>query len=210
MAENHIMTAYRHHLRERIVDTAIRAFATRGIRAVKMDDIAHELAISKRTLYEIYDNKEDLLCAGVKKYQALKEQQWLERMAQGGNVIDLVLQAYRSEVEDFKQTTPQFYVDLERYPRVMAMFEDSQKHNRKHLLQFLERGVEEGYFRENIDYDIVILLFDAIGRQVRERQLYMQYSIEQLFFNLVFISIRGLCTPLGAEMLDQRLKAEQG
>ena len=54
-------SSYRNALRGRILDVAMHAFATKGIRAVKMDDIAQSLTISKRTLYELYDNKEKLL-----------------------------------------------------------------------------------------------------------------------------------------------------
>ena len=54
-------TAYREGLRQKILDTAMGLFKQKGIKAVRMDDIATEIAISKRTLYEIYSNKEDLL-----------------------------------------------------------------------------------------------------------------------------------------------------
>ena len=53
MAESSKITAYKQRLRDRIVDTAMTAFAAQGIRAVKMDDIAQQLGISKRTLYEL-------------------------------------------------------------------------------------------------------------------------------------------------------------
>ena len=47
-------TAYKKALKGRIMETAMKAFAERGVKAVKMDDIAQMLSISKRTLYEIY------------------------------------------------------------------------------------------------------------------------------------------------------------
>ena len=61
MQKINVSTQYRKELRERIPDVAITFFQQKGIKAVKMDDIATILQISKRTLYEIYDNKEDLL-----------------------------------------------------------------------------------------------------------------------------------------------------
>ena len=48
-------------MKDKILDTANSLFNERGVKAVKMDDISNSLSISKRTLYEIYDNKEDLL-----------------------------------------------------------------------------------------------------------------------------------------------------
>ena len=57
MRKNGHPTNYRQELRDKILRTAIRLFKQHGVKSVKMDDISNALAISKRTLYEIYDNK---------------------------------------------------------------------------------------------------------------------------------------------------------
>ena len=54
-------TCYKLELRNRILKAAMTEFLHKGVKSVKMDDIANTLAISKRTLYEIYSNKEELL-----------------------------------------------------------------------------------------------------------------------------------------------------
>ena len=59
------LSTYRQELKVRILQTAMREFKQKGIRDVRMDDIAGILGISKRTLYEIYENKEELLLAGL-------------------------------------------------------------------------------------------------------------------------------------------------
>ena len=61
MQEKKAITAYKKGLRAVILNAAMKAFTEKGIRAVKMDDIAESLAISKRTMYEIYATKEELL-----------------------------------------------------------------------------------------------------------------------------------------------------
>ena len=65
MQKKFTTTEYRKTLREKIMNAAMKCFREKGIRAVRMDDIANELSISKRTLYEIYNNKEELLYEGV-------------------------------------------------------------------------------------------------------------------------------------------------
>ena len=70
--------SYRLALKDKILDAAMNAFMKRGIRAVKMDDIAQQLTISKRTLYEIYEDKEELLYRSIIKYDKLR----LERLTQ--------------------------------------------------------------------------------------------------------------------------------
>ena len=71
MQKTNITTSYREDLHERIPMAAIRLFQQKGVKAVRMDDIANHLQISKRTLYEIYDNKEDLLLEGIKRTEEI-------------------------------------------------------------------------------------------------------------------------------------------
>ena len=191
MADGNSNMTYRQKLKERIVELAMREFAKQGIRAVRMDDISHELGISKRTLYEIFENKEELLYAGVQKYRLLKEEKLIEDVSKMSNVIEMVLHSFYTKVDEFKKTSPLFYSDLERYPLVMDMLKKMKGRNRDRLMKFLRRGVKEGYFRNDVDFDIVVLLFEAIGQQVMGRHLYERFDIEQLFFNMVFPSIRG-------------------
>ena len=66
MQNKKTITEYKKGLREVILNTAMKAFAEKGIRAVKMDDIAESLTISKRTMYELYATKEELIYEGVK------------------------------------------------------------------------------------------------------------------------------------------------
>lgn len=61
-------TCYKLELRNRILKAAMTEFLHKGVKSVKMDDIANTLAISKRTLYEIYSNKEELLLEAVRAY----------------------------------------------------------------------------------------------------------------------------------------------
>ena len=199
------ITAYRQQLHERIIMTAMRSFAARGIRAVKMDDIAHELSISKRTVYELYTNKEQLLYEGVRRFQQIHEQQMQELVEQGKSVMDIVLEAYRHQVEDMKSVSPQFYDDLKKYPHVLKLIESHNRHNRKSIIDFMQRGVSEGYFRSDLNYDIVVLMFDAIGQAIMAGKLYRRFDMEQIFKSMVFTSLRGICTSMGAAVLEKEL-----
>lgn len=54
--------------KERIIDQAMQMFATQGIKSVRMDDIAQHLGVSKRTLYELFGDKEGLLYLAMERY----------------------------------------------------------------------------------------------------------------------------------------------
>lgn len=202
MVENKNITTYKESLKEKILSAAMALFAEKGIKAVKMDDIANSLSISKRTIYEICENKEDLLFEGVKKRKSA-QQEALREFAEGAdNVMDIILHSFRLIIEQFKFTNPVFYSDLMKYPRIMRYFEEDKKKSQKQFREFLYRGIGEGYFREDVNYDLIIYILSAQERYIMMSQLYNMYSMEEIFYNLIFISLRGICTNKGIEVLD--------
>ena len=188
--------------KEKIVETAVQMFNTRGCKGVTMDDIATSMHISKRTLYEVYEDKEQLLYQAIVKYDGRKHSQLTAFATAGHNVIEIILEAYRMKTNDLRLVNPVFYDDILKYPVVAAYIKEVHERTRGHVSQFLRRGVEEGYFRPELDYDMVALLTDAIGQYVNTNKLHKQYSIQTLFENFYMITLRGICTPKGLAVLD--------
>ena len=87
----------------------------------------------------------------------------------------------------------------------MAFLDEQHKRDRILQKQFLVRGVEEEYFRKDIDINIVITMFDALSQYVRHTRLYNQYPVKDIFNNMLFISFRGICTQKGIEVIDRFL-----
>jgi len=201
--ENRSMSAYRQSLKDKILSTAMHAFAAHGIRAVKMDDIAQALSISKRTLYEIYDNKEVLLFEAIRLHKALNDREMAEVVEKSSNVMDVLLYVSKRKIEDFRLTNPLFYSDMSRYPRVMAFLEEDRLQNRHRLIDFFRRGVDEGFFRSDVDYDLLLTILESAINRIMTSQLYINYPIEQLFRHAVLAYFRGICTPLGVETIDR-------
>ena len=203
MQETKNISPYKKGLRDKIITTAMEAFAQKGIRHVKMDDVAKELGISKRTLYEIFDKKEDLLYEGVKFYLGDRRTQMEVKAQECKNVMEIILQAYKLKVEEFRQTNHCFYTDLVKYPKVARYLAQQNQQMLTNMTKFIERGIEEGYFRKEVNPELVARLFDALGKYVMEQQLYCLYTIEDIFTNLVFVTIRGICTEKGIEVIKQ-------
>lgn len=204
MQEKKNISAYKKGLREVILNTAMKAFQEKGIRAVKMDDIAESLTISKRTMYELYATKEELLYEGVKAYHERQKAKLVE-LSKGKDLMEILMKYYRIKVEEGHATSQNFYNDLIKYPRVFRYLNREKMHTRENLLKFFERGVYEGYFRDDINYELAARLFDAIARYVIEQRLYNLFTIEELFTSLSFVSLRGLCTEKGIKKLERLL-----
>lgn len=202
MQEKKTITAYKRGLREVILKMAMKAFAEKGIRAVKMDDIAESLAISKRTMYEIYATKEELLYEGVKAFREKRKEKFME-LAKEKDLMEILLKVYHVRVEEANATNPLFYDDLVKYPRVLRYLNREKKNSREDMMLFFERGVQEGYFRDDIHYELAMHLFEAIGRYIQEERLYNKYSIKEIFRGMPLVLLRGLCTEKGIEKLQK-------
>lgn len=200
-------TAYRASLRERIIEKAMQEFSMHGIRAVKMDDLAADLGISKRTLYEIFRDKETLLFEGIKIYSARK-QEYMRSYAEDErhHVIDIIMEAYHMKVEEVRSVNPLFYLDLMKYPKLAQHMKESQQESREGFLAFMKRGVDDGYFRPDVNYELVPHIFDALGQYILTNSLVQQYSVEELFSNCFLIALRGFCTDKGLHTIDKLIE----
>lgn len=207
MRKNGHPTNYRQELRDKILRTAIRLFKKHGVKSVKMDDISNALAISKRTLYEIYDNKEELLLAGVRLDKMNKRQQ-MEVFATKGNhnEIEVMAQFVKMQMEDLNNISPLFFSEIGLYKRVVSFLQEHKAEQRRYILDFIQQGVEHGYFMPGLNYDIVIDMGDGVMNHVMETKLYEQYPIQEIFHNYVSVLMRGYCTDKGIQELDKLFK----
>ena len=198
------VTLYRQELKERILTLSLREFKAKGVKAVKMDDLAKQLSISKRTLYEIYANEEELLKAGV-GYQNDSFDMRMKCYAEthSHNVIDTIVEFYRIQMKENADVNPLFFSDIHKYPSVISMLRERHFLREKERQAFFERGIREGYFRSDLDYGIIIYLGRTMRESMMQKQIYQKYQMRQIFHNLLFVFIRGLCTPRGIDILDQ-------
>ena len=195
---------YRKELKSRIIDYAMGEFYKRGVRAVKMDEISQGLHVSKRTVYEIFGDKEELLLAGL-KIKSLEMREKLEAYScnVAHNVVDIIGYFYKLQMEVNSMVGVAFYEEIHRMPRVVEFF--NQEHEREFAdrVKFLKAGVEEGLFRQDIDYSLTMELLSASMSEIMRNQIYKKYSMQQIFDNFFLVIIRGFCTERGAALLNK-------
>ena len=202
MQDSKVMSEYRIALKEKILQTAMDEFRSKGIKAVKMDDIAAKLSISKRTLYELYANKEDLLLEGTKKSFEEKRRECQQQATENISVMDVLIQELRTKMDEFRITNPLFYSDIEHYPRLLDFLRQEKNANHTLLVQFLHRGEEEGYFCKGLDYDFIADLMDEQSSLIMSQKMYKNRPMSEVMFNALHMTVRGLCTAKGMEVID--------
>ena len=105
-------------VKEHIVLAAAKSFAQKGVKTVRMDDIAAGLSISKRTLYELFHDKEDLLLDVMKLHREEMQEYMTQVASKAENVLEVLLKFFQRSAQDFQNTNRKFFEDIEKYPKV--------------------------------------------------------------------------------------------
>ena len=201
---NTVATPYKQELRTKILDTAMTLFKSQGIKKVRMDDIATTLGISKRTLYEIYGNKEELLFEGIKRDEQKRQRMLNEFSFTSSNEMEVVVEALKLKLKELGQVNPLFYSELHKYSKIIDYLLRQREETNRQTLAFFRRAVASGYFRRGINYEIFILMGDGFMNHVMQTKMYDRFSLKEIFMNYVNIQVRGLCTPKGLKILSAK------
>lgn len=198
---------YRQELKCKIVAYAMKEFYLRGVKAVKMDEISRGLHVSKRTVYEIFGDKEELLLAGMKA-QREEERIALERYAaaEARNVIDIISFVYKQQMKRNEQVGVVFFEEIHKMPRIVAFLKECHALEREESKRFFEAGIQEGLFRNDVDYTMMMEIGRIAMEEIMHRQLYKEYSMQALFDNYFMIIIRGICTEVGLGLLNKAIE----
>ncbi len=149
-------------LRDRIVEAAERKFLSSGFVRVTADDLAHELGISKRTMYSVFRSKDEILMAVVRHMTS----SMLEKISRDLNdpalnfaeKFALLAAALGKRLASI---SPVFLDDVRRSaPEAWRYIDDFRREKiMKHGRDLFESGRREGFFREDVDLDLVLRMF---------------------------------------------------
>lgn len=143
--------------KERILLKAEEMFMQFGIRSVSMDDIANQLGMSKKTLYQYFTDKDELVEAVVDDHIKEIQLDCLNCRKDATNAIHEIFIMMERIMEEFSNMNPMLLYDLEKFHyKAYQRFRD---HKDKFLLQIIrdniEWGIKEELYRPDINIDVM-------------------------------------------------------
>ena len=191
-----------------IIKTAGDMFFRLGIRSVSIDDICHELGMSKKTFYVYFESKDELVAqllhANV-AYIAGKMEELLQ-MRDFRKLVVRLLKHQETEKNDVRRV-PQLVYDLKKYyPQQFAQFQRKCfKTQKAYIMAYLEQGQKEGLVRANLNIELVAVLFakihsDAI-RDLEEIEGH-GHNMHQLSYTAMDVFVRGVLTEEGLKLYN--------
>ncbi len=195
-----------------ILASAEKLFMRYGIRSVSMDDIAKELGMSKKTLYQYVENKGDLIESIFENRIDSEKCDMADIIAGAEDAVQEMVQIGNYVIEKLRQLSPNIMFDLQKYyPGTWKKMESLQlKHVYSLIYKNILRGKEEGVYRSNIDPDIVAKLYVAKTSMVVDQDLFPvhQYNMEKLFRQYISYHLHGILSSRGLELMALHLDQE--
>jgi AcrR family transcriptional regulator len=191
-------------IREKIIEGAGRLFAENGIRMVTMDTIAQSLGISKRTIYENFKDKNDLLANFLNEAIITHKKQTIEILNGSKNVIEALFRFGDFNQKTFKNINPCFFTDIKKYhPEVFAkVMNNGENQNHEMTFTLLKRGINEGIFTKEINLEIVNLFIHHTFEFFSKLDE-LHFDHKQIWVSIHLPYLRGICTEKGRELINQ-------
>ncbi len=194
-------------MKEKILHKAGELFLTYGFKSVTMDDIANEMAISKKTIYQHFSNKTKLV-----------ESVTLNLFAKISEEIDCLCTLKRNPIEEVyeikklimkhlkgEKSSPQYQLQ-KYYPKIFNTLKTKQFEIMSDcVVENIERGIEQGLYRKSLDIEFVVRIYFSGVLSVKDKDLFPKemFSTEELLENYLEYHLRGIVTENGLSKLNQ-------
>jgi TetR/AcrR family transcriptional regulator, cholesterol catabolism regulator len=198
---------------DKILKTSLQLFYKYGIKHVTMDEIARELGMSKKTIYQFYKEKDDLvnqLCD-----IELKDRQCqFDEMSNGAKdpIHEIILISQRMR-EMMQNINPMFFLDLQKfYPAAFQRFQEFKEDCAyKNIYKNIRKGIELGLYRGDLDPEFISRLRLA---QLDMMMFGNYFSYDKISFvkvhEVVFeIFVYGICTVKGHKLFNNYKKIKE-
>lgn len=202
MGEHTKHSTSRVELRERIILAAVELFTTNGIKSITMDEIAASLGISKRTLYEVFPDKETLLEECILKSQKDGDIFVKGVIETSSNVLEVLLRCYQWSIERFHATNKKFFEDIKKYPKDYQLMKNNRNRSSEDTVNFFKEGVKQGIFRDDVNFAIINLLVRDQLDLLMNSDICNEYSFLEVYESIMFTFLRGISTEKGARVLE--------
>ncbi|HKK43062.1 MAG TPA: TetR/AcrR family transcriptional regulator [Bacteroidales bacterium] len=181
-----------------------------GIKSITMDDVARELGMSKKTLYQYVNDKEDLVDKFVESEISTRQEEICKCFKTGYNAIEELFEISVFMNRMMRERNPATEYDLKKY--YPAQYQKIVKARREgtysYLMLNLRKGKKEGLYRADMDEEVIAKLYLSRSENVHFGEIFTvsEFTSSQLFIELLKYHIRGIATEKGIIELENKIK----
>lgn len=196
-------------IKDRIASQAGELFMVHGVKSISMDEVASTLGMSKRTIYQHFTDKEEMLIY----FLELKEKQKTTNMESLWKSMPTVIDVFLHIVERHRNVDSfygvKFQEDIDKYyPKARAKVKELWEKGFVLSKNFLREGIEQGVIRSNLNLEVTAFLLQGTNDTYihATRMAPRPFSIWELFFTMMINFIRGISSDKGLKIIDAYLE----
>jgi len=146
--------------RDKILQGAQELFLKYGIRSVSMDDIARHLSISKKTIYQYFVDKDEIVTQATATHLDKTQVGFDSLTSASKNALDELMRIQIFMRKNMQDLNPSLLFDLKKYHNKAwsAWMEHKNKNIKDSVVRNLKQGIEEGLYRSNLNPEILAML----------------------------------------------------
>ena len=201
-----------HEIRRRIQEKALDYFLRFGFSKVTMNEIAEELGMSKKTLYQYFPGKEELLSAVVSKMHEDAATE-IESIV-GRNDTDFT-KRFREALDALSafhaKMSPYFISDMEKHaPEVCRVSNDFKRDRIRTIMsKLVAEGIQKGVFRNDIDQELIVLIYAGALQHLLRPETFnrLNLSVSQVHQIIGSVITEGIGRPVAREKTYDQIPA---
>ncbi|GAB1446773.1 MAG: TetR/AcrR family transcriptional regulator [Cyclobacteriaceae bacterium] len=191
----------------KILKGASELFLRYGIRSVSMDNIANHLGVSKKTIYQYFRDKDEMVLS-VTEAHVLRDRDQLEKVAiDAKNAVEELVELSGCLKENFRDMNPSLLFDLQKYHHQAwnLWLEFKNQFIREQIERSIEQGKKEGYFRPEINTKVIAIIRLETIQIAFDPTLFPRdtYSITEVQIQTFDHFIHGLFTDKGKKVYEK-------
>ena len=176
-----------------------------GPKATTMDLVAQKLQMSKRTLYEIFANKDDMLREAMAHFHAKGERKVLDIMSHSTDMMRALIEVLSFQRDMMSGIEARFFSDMDsHYPELRDHFDKSRSMG-EHVMEVFKIGISQGVFRKDVNYPVTALMFRVQMEALKRMEEFFPEGVTLLeaLDTICLGLLRSIATPKGMMILDE-------
>lgn len=188
-----------------LLDRIFQILAEKGISATTMDLVASRLSMSKRTLYEIFDSKDQMLVELLNRLHEEMSKRINKVIREAGNMMEALANVFLLHQRMMQMINVQFFIDMDR--RCHKFRKHYELNSRKWMDAMITAcriGVRQGVFRADVNYDVTVRLFDVQMESLKrmEELFPKDITLVDAFNGISLGLLRSIASEKGMRILD--------
>jgi TetR/AcrR family transcriptional regulator, cholesterol catabolism regulator len=196
-------------VQQQILSIAKDLFLRHGFKAVTVDDIARHAGVSKKTLYEHFTDKDQLVLKALELVEKYFEESECAVSKDSPNAVAEAVSHMQVMEYFLRNLNPNCMPDLQRYyPQAFQAFELHKQNQINYIAANIKRGIKEGLYRKNIDIAFSAWFrFESIMTLLQHTELNKRFNMVEAHLEAMRHFLYGISTLKGHQLIEEHLQS---